>query len=71
MYFHIELEESKGMRVLLYEEDSKQIAALKGKVELKLTLPCLKGQKVPQTIPLTVQSSRHPISGNCIVQEDS
>ncbi len=40
MYLHIELEESKSMRVLLYEEDSKQIAALEGKVELKVAMQC-------------------------------
>jgi hypothetical protein len=38
--FHIELEGSKGMRILLYEEDSKQIAALKGKAELEVTMQC-------------------------------
>ena len=38
--FHIELEGSKGMRILLYEEDSKQIAALKGKAELEVTVQC-------------------------------
>ena len=40
--FHIELEGTRGMRILLYEEDSKQVSILKGKAELEVeTLYCL------------------------------
>ena len=34
--FHIDLEGTRGMRVLLYEEDAQQMAILRGKAELEV-----------------------------------
>ena len=34
--FHIDLEGTRGIRVLLYEEDAQQMAILRGKAELEV-----------------------------------
>lgn len=34
--FDLELEGARGLRVLVYEEDSKQVAVLRGKAELEV-----------------------------------
>lgn len=34
--FHIDLEGARGMRILLYEEDAKQVAILRGKTEIEV-----------------------------------
>ena len=34
--FHLELEGTRGLRVLVYEEDSKQMPVLRGKAELEV-----------------------------------
>ena len=36
--FDLELEGTRGLRVLVYEEDSKQAAVLRGKAELEVFL---------------------------------
>ena len=36
--FHIDLEGARGMRILLYEEDAKQNAVLRGKAEIEVSV---------------------------------
>ncbi|XP_046636503.1 active breakpoint cluster region-related protein-like [Daphnia pulicaria] len=55
--FHIDLEGARGMRILLYEEDAKQNAILRGKAEIELSGAWLKSLKGPQYIPLSHQFS--------------
>lgn len=41
--FHLDLEGARGMRILLYEEDAKQLAILRGKTEIEVrsvSFPC-------------------------------
>ena len=35
--FNLELEGTRGLRVLVYEEDAKQMAILRGKAELEVS----------------------------------
>lgn len=34
--FHLELEGTRGMRILVYEEDAQQMAILRGRAELEV-----------------------------------
>nr|CAG4643078.1 EOG090X0302 [Ilyocryptus agilis] len=57
--FNLELEGTRGLRVLVYEEDAKQGPVLRGKAELELSIPWLKSLKGPQNITLSDQLSKN------------
>lgn len=46
--FHIDLEGARGMRILLYEEDAKQNAVLRGKAEIEVSV-----------FPISLQKNKH------------
>jgi len=67
--FSVELEGTRGLRILLYEEDCMQTAVLRGKAEIELTEQWLKSLKAPQYIKLTHQLSKACLTRNTVGEE--